>query len=97
MNHFKEDDYFNSLERLPSQLSVNHMHLLSAGLGIYMDYRILFFICFYYKGSVLLLNKRRRKQGVRWWSEQASELGNESAEDEEEGIWKLLERKKSGE
>ena len=68
------------------------MHLLSAGLGIYMDYRILFFICFYYKGSVLFLNKRRRKQGVRWWSEQASELGNESAEDEEEGIWKLLER-----
>lgn len=62
-----------------------------------MDYRISFFICFQYKGSVLLLNKRRRKQRVRWSSEQTSELGSERAEDEEEGIWKLLERKKSRE
>ena len=43
------------------------------------------------------MNKRRRKQRVRWSSEQASELGSERAEDEEEGIWKLLERKKSRE
>ena len=44
--------------------------------------------------SALLLIKRRRKQEVGSWPEQALELESERTGDEEEGKWKLLERKK---
>ena len=98
VDHFKEDDDFNSLRKGSQVSSVSITCTFSLqDLEHLWTTEFHFFICFDYKGSVLLLKKWRRKQGIRGCSEQASELGSERAEDEEEGIWKPLERRKSRE
>ena len=50
-----------SQKGLPSQLSVNHMYLLSAGLGASMDYRISFFYLLWLQRISALTEKVKKK------------------------------------